>query len=41
MVRDVIEALTGMCARRSRRRYARDRAMRALTAAKREPGQAP
>jgi putative resolvase len=39
VVRDVIEALTGMCARRSGRRDARERAMRALTA-EREPGHA-
>ena len=40
LVRDMIEVLTGMCARLYGRRGVRNRAMRALTAAKREPGQA-
>ena len=40
LVRDMIEVLTGMCAGLYGRRGARNRAMRALTAAKREPGQA-
>ena len=40
LVRDMIEVLTSMCARLYGRRGARNRAMRALTAAKREPGQA-
>jgi len=39
LVRDMIEVLTSMCARLYGRRGARNRAMRALTAAKREPGQ--
>ena len=39
LVRDTIEVLTSMCARLYGRRGARNRAMRALTAAKREPGQ--
>jgi putative resolvase len=38
LVRDVIEVLTGECAGRYGRCGARDRAMRALTAAKGEPG---
>jgi putative resolvase len=38
LVRDMIEVLTGMCARLDGRRGARNRAMRALTAAKRDPG---
>lgn len=38
LVRDMIEVLTLMCARLYGRRGARNRAMRALTAAKREPG---
>jgi putative resolvase len=38
LVRDMIEVLTLMCARLYGRRGARHRAMRALTAAKREPG---
>jgi len=38
LVRDMIEVLTSMCARLYGRRGARNRAMRALTAAKREPG---
>jgi putative resolvase len=38
LVRDMIEGLTLMCARLYGRRGARNRAMRALTAAKREPG---
>jgi putative resolvase len=37
-VRDVIEALIGMCARLCGQRGAGHRAMRALTAAKRDPG---
>jgi putative resolvase len=40
LVRDMIEVLTGMCAGLYGRRGARNRALRALTAAKREPGQA-
>jgi putative resolvase len=40
LVRDMIEVWTGMCARLYGRRGARNRAMRALTAAKREPGEA-
>lgn len=40
LVRDMIEVLTSMCARLYGRRGARNRAMRAITAAKREPGQA-
>jgi putative resolvase len=40
LVRDMIEVLTGMCARLYGRCGARNRAMRALTAAKREPGRA-
>ena len=40
LVRDMIEVLTSMCARLYGRRGARNRAMRALTAAKREPGAA-
>jgi putative resolvase len=39
LVGDMVEALTGMCAGRYGRRGARNRAMRALTATKREPGQ--
>jgi putative resolvase len=38
LVRDMIEVLTSMCARLYGRRGARNRAMRALTAAKRDPG---
>jgi putative resolvase len=38
LVRDMIEVLTLMCARLYGRRGARNQAMRALTAAKREPG---
>lgn len=34
LARDMIEVLTGMCARRYGRRGARNRAMRAVTAAK-------
>jgi len=41
LVRDMIEVLTGMWARLYGRRGACNRAVRALTAAKREPGQAP
>jgi putative resolvase len=40
LVRDMIEVLTLMCAPLCVRRGARNRAMRALTAAKREPGSA-
>jgi putative resolvase len=40
LVRDMIEVLTGMCAGLYGRGGARNRAMRALTAAKRGPGQA-
>jgi putative resolvase len=40
LVRDVIEVLMSMCARLYGRRGARNRAMRALTAARREPGEA-
>ncbi|MBS4728448.1 IS607 family transposase [Mycobacterium sp. SM1] len=40
LVRDMIEALTSMCARLCGRRGARNRAMRALTAAKQGPGRA-
>jgi putative resolvase len=40
LVRDMIEVLTSMCARLYGRRGARNRAMRALTAAKRELGAA-
>lgn len=40
LVRDMIEVLTSMCAWLYGRRGARNRAMRALTAAKREPGEA-
>lgn len=38
LVCDMIEVLTGMCARLYGRRGARNRAMRAVTGAKREPG---
>lgn len=40
LVRDMIEVLTSMCARLYGRRGARNRAMRALTCAKQEPGEA-
>jgi putative resolvase len=40
LVRDMIEVLTSMGARLYGRRGARNRAMRALTAAKRKPGAA-
>ena len=40
LVRDMIEVLTSMCARLYGRRGARNRAMRALTAVKRDPGEA-
>ena len=40
LVGDMIEVLTSMCARLYGRRGARNRAMRALTAAKREPSEA-
>jgi putative resolvase len=39
LVRDMIEVLTSMCARLYGRRGARNRAMRALTATRREPGE--
>ena len=39
LVREMIEVLTSMCARLYGRRGARNRAMRAVTAAKVEPGQ--
>jgi putative resolvase len=38
LVREMIEVLTSMCARLYGRRGARNRAMRALRAAKRDPG---
>jgi putative resolvase len=38
LVRDMIEVLTSMCARLYGRRGAGNRAMRALAAARREPG---
>lgn len=38
LVRDMIEVLTSMCARLYGRRGARNRAMRAVTAAKHDPG---
>jgi putative resolvase len=38
LVRDMIEVLTSMCARRYRRPGARSRAMRAVTATKQVPG---
>lgn len=37
LVRDMIEVLTSMCARLYGRRGARDRALRAVTATKKEP----
>jgi putative resolvase len=40
LVRDMIEVLTSVRARLYGRRCARNRAMRAVTAAKREPGEA-
>ena len=40
LVRDMIEVLTSMCARLYGRRGARNRAMRAMTAAKQAPGAA-
>jgi putative resolvase len=40
LVRDMIEVLTSMCARLYGRRRACNRAMRAMTATKREPGAA-
>jgi putative resolvase len=40
LVRDMIEVLTSMCARLYGRRGARNRAMRAITATKRDPGEA-
>jgi putative resolvase len=39
LVRDMIEVLTSMCARLYGRRGARNRAMRAITATKRDPGE--
>jgi putative resolvase len=39
LVRDMIDGLTSMCARLYGRRGARNRAMRAVTATKAEPGQ--
>jgi putative resolvase len=39
LVRDMIEVLTSMCARLYGRRGARNRAMRAVTATKGDPGQ--
>jgi putative resolvase len=41
LVRDMIEVLTSMCARLYGRRGARNRAMRAVTATRHEPGEAP
>jgi len=41
LVRDMIEVLTSMCARLYGRRGARNRAMRAITATKAEPGSLP
>lgn len=41
LVRDMMEVLTSMCARLYGRRGARNRAMRAVTATKRDPGAAP
>jgi putative resolvase len=38
LVRDIIEVLTSMCARLYGRRGARNRAMRAITATRRDPG---
>jgi putative resolvase len=38
LVRDMIEVLTSMCARLYGRRGARNRAMRAITATRQEPG---
>jgi putative resolvase len=40
LVRDMIEVLTSMCARLYGRRGARNRAMRAITATKHDPGRA-
>jgi putative resolvase len=40
LVRDIIEVLTSMCARLYGRRGARNRAMRAITATRRDPGEA-
>ncbi|MGH3677944.1 MAG: IS607 family transposase [Mycobacterium sp.] len=40
LVRDMVEVLTSMCARLYGRRGARNRAMRAITATKRDPGEA-
>jgi putative resolvase len=41
LVREVIEVLTSMCARLYGHRGARNRAMRAITATKGDPGEAP
>jgi putative resolvase len=41
LVREVIEVLTSMCARLYGDRGARNRAMRAITATKGDPGEAP
>ena len=40
LVREMIEVLTSVCARLYGRRGARNRAMRAVTAAKHDPGEA-
>ncbi len=40
LVRDMIEVLTSMCARLCGRRSVRNRAMRAVTATRHEPGEA-
>ena len=40
LVWDMIEVLTSVCARRYGRRGARNRAMRAVTATRQEPGEA-
>jgi putative resolvase len=40
LVREMIEVPTWMCARSCGRRCARNRAMRAITATKRDPGEA-
>jgi putative resolvase len=40
LVRDMIDVLTSMCARLYGRRGARNRAMRAITATRRDPGEA-
>ena len=41
LVRDIIDVLTSMCARLYGRRGARNGAMRAITATRRDPGEAP